>query len=167
MLGLSPLGIFHTATGLVALTAGFWSLARDREISPRTGLGQTYVACTFLSAATALGIFHHGGFGPAHVLAILTIAALLLGTVCAFTTVFGRASRSLQAISYSATVLFHVIPGVTEVLIRFPRGAPLLRLSDASAFKTIYGFLVLVFLALLALQLKWLRGQPAEGWPPA
>ena len=167
MFGLSPLGTFHTATGLIALLAGFASLYRDREISPRTRLGRVYLACTFLSASTALGIFHHGGFGPAHVLAIATIAALLVGTIAALTPVFGAASRYVQAVSYSATVLFHVIPGVTEVLIRFPRAAPVLRLTDVSAFERIYGSLALAFLVGLAAQLRWLRREAAAGRPPA
>lgn len=167
MLGLSTLGLFHTVTGLIALVAGFRELARDREISPATGLGRIYLVTTLLSASTALGIFHHGGFGPAHVLAILTLLALLVGTVCALTPLFGRASRYLQAVCYSATILFHVIPGVTELLIRFPRGAPLLRLTDASALEAIYGFLVAGFLVLLAAQLRWLRGQTADAPAPA
>jgi len=171
MFGLSPLGVFHTVTGLAALVAGFWELARDREISPKSGLGRFYLATTLVSAATALGIFHHGGFGPAHVLAIVTLAALVLGTVCALTPLFGEASRYLQAGSYSATILCHVIPGVTEVLIRFPRSAPLMRLSEPQAFRPVYGALAGAFLLGLAAQLRWLRAEEklrrASGASPA
>lgn len=157
MLGLSPLGAFHTATGLATLVAGFWELAREREISPKTRLGQVYLATTLLSAGTALGIYHHGGFGPAHAVAILTLLALLVGTVSALTTLFGRASRSVQAICFSTTILFAIVPGVTEILMRFPRNAPLVPFEKASALKPIYGSLLLVFLVCLIFQLRWLR----------
>lgn len=160
MLGLSPLGVFHTATGLVALLAGFRELARDKEISPNVLLGRIYLASTGLSASTALAIYHHGGFGPAHGVAILALFGLLLGSVCALTDFFGRASRYLQAISYSTTILCHVLPGVTEVLIRFPRGSPMVRLEDASVLKPIYGALLFFFLVGLAFQLRWIRKHP-------
>jgi uncharacterized membrane protein len=100
MTGLTTLGIFHTAVSLIALACGVAALVRSREISPRDRLGQIYLLGTLISAATGLGIFQHGGFGPPHVLALMTLAALAIGTVAALTSVFGRASRSVQAIAY-------------------------------------------------------------------
>ena len=40
MLGLTSLGTLHTAIGLIAVAAGFFLLARDKEISPRNLLGK-------------------------------------------------------------------------------------------------------------------------------
>jgi uncharacterized membrane protein len=162
MLGLTPLGIVHTAISLVAVVSGFWALARDKEINPNTVLGQVYLATTLVTAATGLGIFQHGGFGPPHTLALLTFLALLVGTLAAVTDLFGRLSRYVQAASYSATILFHMIPGVTESLTRLPPSAPILPSADAPAFKPIYGVLVLLFLVGLVFQLRWLRTQ-ADG----
>ena len=68
MLGLTPLGAFHTAIGLIAVICGFVALARDRQISSETRLGRVYLVTTLVTAVTALGIFRHGGFGPPHVL---------------------------------------------------------------------------------------------------
>src|ERR687892_255159 len=102
MLGLTTLGVFHTAIGLVALVYGFWSLVRYKEISPRTRIGQVYILTTFMTAVTALGIYQRGGFGFQHVLAILTVVALALGTLAGTSTMFGRASRYVQAVSYSS-----------------------------------------------------------------
>lgn len=160
MLDLSPLGDIHTAAGIAALAAGFWILGRDKEISPRTRLGQLYVASAFLSAATALGIYRHGGFGPAHLLAVLTIAALLVGTVCAFTTLFGTASRYLQAGCLSATILFGLLPGLTETLMRFPPSAPLVPLAEVAKLKPLYAALFLLYLFGLGFQLRWIRRHP-------
>lgn len=161
MLGLTNLGIVHTAISLVAVVCGFWAVARYKEISLRTPLGKSYIVTTLLTALTGLGIFEHGGFGPPHVLAILTLLALGIGTAAAYTGVRGRWSRYVQAIAYSTTLLFHMIPGFTESLTRLPPGQPLLPNADAPEFGSIYGVLFVVYGVGLALQLRWLRGQIA------
>jgi hypothetical protein len=40
MLGLTKLGIVHTAFALVAVACGIWALVRYRELSPGTRAGQ-------------------------------------------------------------------------------------------------------------------------------
>jgi uncharacterized membrane protein len=155
--GLSPLGVIHTAVSLVALICGFAVLARDREISPKNRLGQTYLVATLLTAATALGIFRHGGFGPPHVLALLTLAALAVGASASYSGFFGGASRYVQAVCYSATFLFHLIPGFTETLTRLPAGAPIAASAEAPLLKTIDAALLALFLLGLVAQILWLR----------
>ena len=161
MLGLTNLGVIHTAISLVALASGFWAVAREREISVRSTLGRTYVVTTALTAATGLGIFQHGGFGPPHVLSILTLLALAVGGAAALTQLFGSWSRYVQAVSFSTTLFFHLIPGFTETLTRLPLGAPLLPNADAPALKAITGVLLLLLIVGLVLQLRWLRTQVA------
>lgn len=162
MLGLTTLGVIHTAISLVAVVCGIWVLGRDKEISARTSLGRSYLATTFLTAVTGLGIFQHGGFGPPHALAVLTLLALAVGMAAAFTGVLGRRSRYLQTICYSATMLFHAIPGVTETLTRLPAGRPVFANADAPEFGALYGVLFLVFLVGLVLQLRRLRAELAK-----
>jgi uncharacterized membrane protein len=162
MFGLTPLGIVHTAISLVAVVAGFWALARDKEISAHNTLGRTYLVTTLITAATGLGIFQHGGFGPPHALSILTLLALAVGTVAAFTGAFGGWSRYVQAIGFSATMLFHMIPGFTESLTRLPPGQPLLPNAEAPELKPIAGVLLLLFVVGLGFQLRWLRSRLAK-----
>lgn len=159
MSGLTTLGIIHTAISLVAVASGFWTVARDKEISPQNALGRTYLIATFLTAATGLGIFQHGGFGPPHALAILTLLALAVGAVAVFGSTFGGWSRYVQAICFTTTLLFHMIPGFTESLTRLPPDQPLLPSADAPQFGPIYGVLLLLYLAGLALQLRWLHAR--------
>ena len=71
MLGLTTLGIFHTMISLVAVVAGFWAFARDKEIVPSNRLGQLYLAATAITAATGLMIFEHGGIRTGHKVSIL------------------------------------------------------------------------------------------------
>jgi hypothetical protein len=42
MLGLTPLGVFHTAISVIALIAGLIALVRDKQISPTNPLGNVY-----------------------------------------------------------------------------------------------------------------------------
>ncbi len=163
MLGLTTLGVLHTAISLIAVVCGFWALARDKEILLTNRLGQTYVVGTFLSAATGLFIFQHGGFGPPHVLSILTILALGVGTVAATSGLFGRWARYVQAISYSSTVFFHTIPGVTETSTRLPPGAPLVASPDAPVLQGVYLVLLVAFLIGLTVQLRWIARSRATG----
>jgi uncharacterized membrane protein len=156
MFGLTQLGIFHTLLGLIALVCGFWALVRYREILLTNRLGQVYLLTTLVTAVTSLGIFQHGGFGPPHGLAILTLLALALGTLAAVSTLFGRRSRAVQATAYSSTILFHLIPGFTETLTRLPAGSPLVATQEDPIFQIIYGILFVLFLIGLTLQLRWL-----------
>ena len=73
MFGLTPLGTIHTAISLVAIAAGAWAFARDRQIVPSNRLGQIYLAATTITAVTALMIFEHGRFRIGHTFAILTL----------------------------------------------------------------------------------------------
>lgn len=167
MFGLTTLGAIHTAISLVALVSGIWTLARDKEISTRTSLGRTYLVTTLLTALTGLGIFRHGGFGPPHVLSLLTLVALAVGYAASATGVLGRRSRYLQAICYSATLLFHMIPGFTETLTRLPAGQPVFADAEAPGLRTIYAVLLVVFVVGLVLQLRWLRSEIDRPLAPA
>jgi len=160
MLGLSTLGAIHTAISLVALVTGFWVLWRDKEISSRSRLGQAYLVATLLTAATALFIFRRGGFGPPHVLAILTLVALALGWAASHSGIFGRASRYIETACYSATYLFNLVPGFTETLTRLPAGAPVAASDQAPILQAIDAALLALFLAGLTWQILRLRAQP-------
>ena len=153
MLGLTTLGAIHTAIGLVAIGLGFWALARDREILWNR-LGQAYLFLTFITAATGLPIFRHGGFGPPHVLALMTFVALGFGILPATTTVFGGWSRVVRIVSFTSTFLFHAIPGFTESLIRLPVAKPFAASPDDPVMRPIYGTLLALYALGLWLQLR-------------
>ena len=156
-----PLGWFHTAMGVLALLSGVFTLARFREILLQTRSGQIYLISTLITASTALAIYQHGEFGPAHALAVVTMLALAVGTVAATTKLFGSFSRYAQAISYSATLLFHCIPAITDGLLRLPVGNPVLKSIEDPTLKMSYLVLLVVFLVGVSLQLRWIYRQPA------
>jgi len=159
MFGLTPLGTFHTAFSLIAVGAGLIALIRDREISPRNGLGKIYLITTLITVLTGFGIFQHGGFGKPHVLGIVTLVVLAIAALAARTRLFGRAAAYVETVSYSATFFFHMIPGITESTTRLPLGAPLLTSPDAPELQAATAILFVVFLVSAALQLRRLRAR--------
>ena len=156
-----PIGWFHLAMGIIALVSGGYTLSRFKEISLRTRSGQIYLATTLVTAATALVIFQRGEFGPGHALAVLTLLALAVGAVVEKTQLLGKWSRYLQAVSYSATLLFHCIPAVTDGLLRLPVGDPVLTSIKDPILKMCYLGLLLLFLIGISLQMRWIHRQPA------
>lgn len=156
---ITPLGWFHTAMGIIALLSGGFTLANFKEITLDTRSGQIYLATTLITAATALAIYQHGGFGPAHGLAVLTLLGLATGTLASKTKLFGGFSRYVRAVSYSATLLFHCVPAVTDALMRLPVGDPVLTSIEDPILRICYLALLVLFLVGVGLQLRWIYGQ--------
>jgi uncharacterized membrane protein len=154
-----PLGWFHTAMGIIAVLSGGFTLAKFKEISLQKRSGQVYLAATLITAGTALAIFQRGEFGPGHALAVMTLLALAMGTIAATLKPFGKWSRYVQAVSYSATLLFHSIPAVTDGLLRLPVGDPVLTSIEDPILKVCYLALVALFLIGTTLQLRWIYRQ--------
>jgi uncharacterized membrane protein len=154
-----PLGWFHTLMGVIALVSGGFTLAKYKEILLQKTSGQVYLVATLITAGTALAIFQRGEFGPGHALAAMTLLALAVGTAAATTQIFGKLSRYLQALSYSATLLFHCIPAVTDGLLRLPVGGPILTSIEDPILKMCYLALLVVFLLGISLQLRWIHKQ--------
>ncbi len=156
---ITALGWFHTAMGIIALVSGAVTLVRYREIDPQNRSAQIYLATTLVTAGTALAIFQHGGFGPAHGLAVLTLAALVVGMAAALLKLFGKLSRYVQALSFSATLLFHCIPAVTDALMRLPVGDPVVSSLEDPLLRGSYLALLVLFVIGVSLQLRWVYRQ--------
>ncbi len=152
-LALTPFGVFHTVISLVAIAAGAWALARDKEIV-LNWLGKLYLMATAFTAATGLMMFRHDVWRIGHSFSVLTLAVLAIGTLAATTPLFGRASRYVQAFFYSSTMLIHMITGLAETLTRLPPGAPLITAANSFLFKDIISGLVLLFLVGTAFQFR-------------
>jgi uncharacterized membrane protein len=157
MLGLTPLGIFHTVISLIAVAAGIIAFIRDKEISPQNLVGKVYVMTTVITCVTGFGIFQHGGFGKPHVLGIITLVVLGVAAVAGVSRLFGRASRYVEIVSYSATFFFHLIPAITETATRLPAGTPLVVDREGPELQAAAGVLFLAFLIAATLQVRRLH----------
>ena len=158
---ITPIGWFHTLLGIIALVSGVTALVRHKEIRLRDRSGKIYLAATLITAGTALLIFQHGGFGPGHSLAVLTLLALATGAVASTTGLFGKLSRYVRALAFSSTLLFHCIPAVTDASLRLPVGDPLATSIEDPVVRTAYLILLIAFLIGITLQLRWTYKQTA------
>ena len=165
MSGLTTIGVVHTAISLVAVAAGIYAFFRDKEISPRNGLGRVYIWTTVFTCLTGFFIFQHGGFGKPHALGIITLLVLGLAWVAGSTRLFGRAGRYIETVSYSLTFFFHMIPGFTETFTRLPVDAPVFSGPDDPTLPKVIGVVFLLFLAGTFLQVMRLRRAGAVAIP--
>lgn len=157
MFGLTPLGTIHTFISLVALAAGIACLLRSGRIGNDTRMGRTYIWATVATCLTGLPIFQHGGFGPPHILGVLTLAVLALAAWPGGARLLGQAWRYVVTVLYSLTLFFHGIPGVTETFTRLPVGRPLFSGPDDPDLQKVVGVMFVVFLAGAAWQVVQLR----------
>ena len=153
-------GWFHTIIAIVALLSGVFSLAKYKVLMAKNMSAKIYLICTFIAAASALGIYNaSGSFNPAHGLAILTLLALLVGRTAETTKLFRGLSPYLQATAYSATFLFHMIPAITDGLMRLPVDSPVVTDIEDPFLRSFYLAFLITYLVGLSLQILWLRKQ--------
>jgi len=163
--GLTQMGVVHTLVSLVALYTGIWALIRYKEFSLANRLGQVYFITTLITAITGLFIFQHGGFGPPHILSILTILAIVAGAVTEKTLLLGSWSHYFYALCYSTTLLFHSIPGFNETLSRLPPGKPFTTGPDDPKLQPIVAALLLIWIVGLVLQFRWIKRTAPKAAP--
>ena len=156
---ITLLGWIHTIIAIVALVAGFYALAIHKVITPEQKSGQIYLFCTLIAAVTALMIYKHDGFGPAHALAVLTLLALIGGFFVTKIPVFSKIAAYFQAFCFSGTLLFHMIPAITDGLLRLPVADPVLSDPEDPILKMFYLAFVVVFLVGYICQFFWLRNK--------
>ena len=100
-------------------------------------------------------------------LGVLTILVIGVALVAGYTNLYGKWSRAVETVSYSATFLFHMIPGVTETTTRLPLGKPLLPNADAPELQAAAGALFLLFVIGAAWQCLQLRSRNRSGFSAA
>jgi hypothetical protein len=92
----------------------------------------------------------------------MTLLALAIGTIAATTMLFGKRSRYVQAVSFSATLLFHCIPAITDGLLRLPVGNPVLTTIEDPVLKICYLVLLVLFQVGIGFQLRWIQRASAR-----
>ena len=152
-----PLGWLHTILGIGALLSGFYTLIKYRVVTLTHRSGRLYVLLTLIVAGTALGIYNQGGFGIAHNLAVLTLVALAGGVVMEKTRLFGSLSKYCQALGYSSTLLFHMIPAITDFLRRLPVGDPFIDTLEDPLLRQFHLAFLAIFVVGIIAQVLWLR----------
>lgn len=157
MLNMTAFGMFHTAIAVVAVVAGIIALFSHGEIGTRSRAGLTYVLFTVATCITGLFIFHHGGFGPPHALAIITLVVLAVAYAAEKRTSSAGLSRYMAVLGYSLTLFFHLIPGLTETGTRVPVSHPAFTGPEDPMLKALVGAGFLVYLGGAMVQVVRIR----------
>jgi uncharacterized membrane protein len=164
MFGLTPLGIFHTAIGLIAVAAGAIALIRDGKISWENSLGKIYVITTILVCLTGFGIFQHGGFGKPHTLGVITLVVLAVVFLSREKNdIFEKLTPYVITVGLSMTFFFHLVPAITETATRLPLDAPLASSPDDPNIQMAVGICFVLFVVGAVLQVRKLRAELRSG----
>ncbi len=155
---ISFIGWIHTLVAILAIGSGAYSLKKHTIIETKNFSAKVFVVTTIIAAVTALLIYKRG-FGVGHFLAIVTILAVIFGYINERGLFFGFLAPYFQTISYSALFLFHMVPGITEVLRRFPIDNPIIVDSnvDHPILISFYVTFFISYLIITAHQIMWLR----------
>ena len=153
---MTLLGWFHTVLGVIAILMAACTLYQHRIIRGADKLWRAYLLITLVVAGSALASYNQGGFGVGHILAVITLTALLGGYLLETLAPFGKWSVYLQTGAYTATVLFHMTPAITDFLRRLPLGNPFVDSMDAPLVQSFHlAFLAAFVMGVLA-QWMWL-----------
>ena len=154
---ITLLGWFHTIIAIIALFAGFYTLAVYKIITLEHKTGKIYLGFTMIAAVTALMIYNQGGFGPAHMLAVLTILALVAGFLVSKIPALSKIADYFQAFCYTGTLLFHMVPAITDGLLRLPVNDPILTTFHDPLLRKFYLLFVVIFFVGVIFQFFWLK----------
>ena len=151
------LGWIHTGCGIAAILIGAYALNKYKIISFSERAAKIYLFLTLITASTALAIYNQGGFRIAHVLAILTLLALIAGTIVEKTYMLGSLSKYFFTLCYTSTLLFHMIPAITDTLRRLPVGDPFATSLDDPLVVSFHILFFLIFIFSYVWQVQWLK----------
>tara|TARA_B100000315_G_scaffold182514_1_gene171400 strand:+ start:40 stop:525 length:486 start_codon:yes stop_codon:yes gene_type:complete len=154
---MTLLGWFHTIIGVGAVLSGFYTIFKYKVISLEELTGKLYLFLTLIVAGSALGIYNQGGFGIAHILAVLTLIALLGGLIMEKGKLFGSFSKYFQALGYTSTLLFHMIPAITDFLRRLPVEDPFVDSFEDPLLANFQLSFLLIYLSGIVIQMFWLK----------
>lgn len=143
-MGLSNLGIFHTAIGVAAVIAALISFVRYGKIDLSQLYGKLYFYCTLVTSLTALGISRHGGFNPGHVLSLLIVILITAAYFLHSRKQGNIRARYFENFFLSFSFFLSMLPTVNETFTRIPVGHPLAKdISDPVIGRTLLAILVL------------------------
>jgi len=151
------LGWIHTGCGIAAILIGAYALNKYKVISFSERASKIYLLLTLITASTALAIYNQGGFSIAHVLAILTLLALIAGTIVEKTYMLGSLSKYFFTLCYTSTLLFHIIPAITDTLRRLPVGDPFVTSFDDPLVVSFHILFFIIFIFSYVWQVQWLK----------
>ena len=142
--------------GVIAISTAAYTLYQHRIIFAADRSGRAYLLITLVVAGSALAIYNQGGFGVGHIFAVITLTALLAGCVLETLAPFGKWPVYLQTGAYTATVLFCLVPAITDFLRRLPVDDPFEDSMDAKLVQSFHLAFLAAFIEGVLARWMWL-----------
>lgn len=153
-MGLSNLGIFHTAIGIVAIVAAVIAFIKNGKIDLSKLPGKIYFYFTLVASLTALGLSSVQGINPGHVLALLIVVLISVAYFLYTKKPGNNRARFIETFFLSFSFFLSMIPTINETLTRVPVSHPLAKgPTDPLVGKTLLVLLIL-FVAGAILQFR-------------
>ncbi|MBC6110316.1 hypothetical protein ACFOG5_05945 [Pedobacter fastidiosus] len=146
-MGLSNLGIFHTAIGVIAIVSAIASYIKYGKINLAALSGKTYFYCTMITSLTALGISKHGGFNAGHVFSLLIVVLVSVAYFLYQKKQGNNRNRYFENFCLSFSFFLSWIPTVNETFTRIPIGHPLAKAPSDPIIGGTLLFLLIIFVA--------------------
>lgn len=156
-MGLSKLGIFHTAIGVIAIIAAVIAFIRSGKIDLNKLPGKIYFYFTLVTSLTALGLSSVKGINPGHILALLIVVLISVAYFLHVKMPGNNRARYVETFFLSFSFFLSMIPTVNETFNRIPIGHPLAHgPKDPLIAKTLL-LLLLLFIVGSVLQFRQQR----------
>lgn len=124
-MGLSNLGIFHTAIGVIAIIAAVTDFIRNGKIDLSQLAGKIYFYLTLVTSLTALGLSRRGGFNPGHIFALFIVVLIAVAYFLNSKKKGNNRARFSENFLLSLSFFLSLVPTVNETFTRVPVGHPL------------------------------------------
>lgn len=149
-MGLSTLGIFHTAIGVIAIIAAVIAFIRSGKIDLSKLPGKIYFYFTLIASLTALGLSSVKGINPGHILALLIVVLISVAYFLYAKKPGNNRARYIETFFLSFSFFLSMIPTVNETFTRIPVGHPLAHgPQDPLIAKTLLLLLILLIVGYL------------------
>lgn len=152
-MGLSNLGIFHTAIGIVAIGAAVVSFVKHQKIDLGAKSGRIYFYGTMVTSLTALGLSRTGGFNPGHAFSLLIFVLVLIAYSLHTKRKGNIRARYFETFWLSFSFFLSLVPTVNETFTRIPVGSPLAKGPTDPAIGVTLLFLFILFLVGIGYQI--------------
>jgi len=152
-MGLSNLGIFHTAVGIVAIGAALVSYVKYRKIDLATNSGRIYFYGTMVTSLTALGLSRNGGINPGHAFSLFIFLLVVIGYFLHAKRQGNARAGYFETFLLSFSFFLSLVPTVNETFTRVPVGNPLAKGPTDPVIGVTLLFLFILFLAGISYQM--------------
>jgi len=143
-MGLSYLGIFHTAIGIIAIVAAVIDFIKRGKIDLNRLTGKIYFYLTLITSLTALGLSKHGGFNPGHIFALFIVILISIAYFLHTKKQGNNRARFFETFLLSFSFFLSLVPTVNETFTRVPLRHPLAKApTDAIIGQTLFTLFVL------------------------